>query len=249
MVASCHRLHTASHLHSPTSRKNHQTGATSPESLLLLGDTRQQIYARGSYVPLLKIGIGRRHVQLRVNYRTTEQIRSAATAVLRDAEALTGERLPRNDSISLLSGPSPTLHTFPSIAEETAALAAALCETLADMEPEDVAVVARTNSQVAFYANSLSNAGISAVKLLADGALGPGVRVATMHRVKGLEYHAIFLVGCSADMLPQPFKGEDDEAARADHEVRERRLLYVAMTRARELLWISGPGTLSPLLC
>lgn len=219
-----------------------------PESLLLLGDTRQQIYARGSYVPLLKIGIGRRHIQLRVNYRTTEQIRSAATTVLREPESLTGERLRRNDGISLLSGPPPTVRAFSSIADEIAALSAAINETLTDMAPEDVAVVARTNSQVTYYTQALMTAGITAVKLLADGAPGPGVRVATMHRVKGLEFRAVFLVGCSADVLPQPFKGEDDAAARADHEERERHLLYVAMTRAREVLWISGPGELSPLL-
>lgn len=219
-----------------------------PESLLLLGDTRQQIYARGSYVPLLKIGIGRRHIQLRVNYRTTEQIRSAATAVLRESETLTGERLRRNDGISLLSGPPPTVRAFPSTAEEIATLAAALREALTDMAPEDIAVVARTNSQVTHFTQALTSASIPAVKLLADGAPGPGVRVATMHRVKGLEFRAVFLVGCSADVLPQPFTGEDDAAARADHEERERHLLYVAMTRARELLWVSGSGKLSPLL-
>ena len=109
-------------------------------------------------------------------------------------------------------------------------------------------MVARRNSQVTQYAQALTAAGIPAVKLLADGAPGPGVRVATMHRVKGLEFRAIFLVGCSADVLPQPFTGEDDAAARADHEERERHLLYVAMTRARELLWVSGSGELSPLL-
>ncbi len=218
------------------------------DSLLLLGDTRQQIYARGSYVPLLKIGIGRRHIQLRVNYRTTEQIRAAAAAVLRHAEALTGERLPRSDGISLLSGPMPTVQVFPSVADETSALATALRAALADLAPEDIAVVARRNSQVTQYAQALEAHGIPAVKLTGDGAIGSGVRVATMHRVKGLEYRAVFLVGCSADILPQPYTGEDDAAGRADHEERERHLLYVAMTRARELLWISGPGELSLLV-
>ena len=71
--------------------------------------------------------------------------------------------------------------------------------------------------------------------------------MATMHRARGLEFRAVFIVGCSAEVLPQPYAGNDDDAeARTDHEERERRLLYVAMTRAREFLWISSAGQPSP---
>ncbi len=219
-----------------------------PESLLLLGDTRQQVYKRGSYVHLLNISIGRRHLRLRLNYRTTEQIRASASHVLTGGAALTGEPLGNDDSISLLRGPTPRVRCFASEAQETAAVVAQVRETLLAMQPEEMVVVARTNAALTHYTEALRAAGIPNTKI-EKGPRGPGVQLATMHRVKGLEFRAVFLVNCAAGVVPQPKRGDvGDEVARADHDERERRLLYVAMTRARELLWISGAGTLSPFL-
>lgn len=221
-----------------------------PNSLLLLGDTRQQIYARGSYVRLLNIPIGRRHMKLRLNYRTTEQIRSAASTVVTAAHALTGESLGADDSISLLRGPIPLVQSFATQAEEEDAIVAALRDTLASgMLPEEIVVVARTGALLAHYGNLLLAEGIPTSKIDGKSSRGAGVQLATMHRAKGLEFRATFIVGCSADTLPQPYTGDDDDfIARGEHVERERRLLYVAMTRAREILWISGSGRLSPLL-
>ncbi len=219
-----------------------------PNSLLLLGDTRQQIYKRGSYVRLLNIPIGRRHRQLRLNYRTTEQIRAVASTVLTGGTALTGEPLPPDDSISLLRGPDPHVQRFTTAAEEERAVVARIQETLGMMRPEEIVVIARTKLTLNHYTQVLRAAGISHSKI-ERGPRGAGVQLATMHRAKGLEFRAVFVVNCSAGVVPQPPRGDvDDEAARADHEERERRLLYVAMTRARELLWISGVGSLSPFL-
>jgi superfamily I DNA/RNA helicase/mRNA-degrading endonuclease RelE of RelBE toxin-antitoxin system len=218
-------------------------------SLLLLGDTRQQIYARGSYARLLNIPFGRRHMKLRLNYRTTEQIREAASSMVVSANALTGEPLGPDDSISLLRGPSPTVRRFASQAEEEQAVVKALREMLASsMLPLEIVVVARVGAILTHYANLLLAEGIPCSRIEGKGPRGAGVQLATMHRVKGLEFRAVFIVGCSANVLPQPYMGDDDEAAHAEHEERERRLLYVAMTRARELLWISGAGQLSAFL-
>jgi superfamily I DNA/RNA helicase len=217
-------------------------------SLLLLGDTRQQIYRRGSYMRLLNIAIGRRHRQLRLNYRTTEQIRAAASNVLSGGTALTGEHLGADDSISLLQGPVPRVECFANQGEEEAAVLALIRETLNGMRPEEIVVVARTNAVLSRYAEVLRIAGISNAKI-EKGPRGAGVQLATMHRVKGLEFRAVFIVHCSLGVVPQPKRGDvEDEAARADHDERERRLLYVAMTRARELLWISGAGQPSVFL-
>ncbi len=218
-----------------------------PDSLLLLGDTRQQIYARGAFVRLLSIPIGRRHYRLRLNYRTTEQIRSSAAQLVTTATALNGEALAADD-LSLLSGPAPTVKLFPDPTDEQEAVIEALKEILSAIPAEEVAVVARTNALVNQYQRLLASAGIPHTRLEAKVTGGPGVQLATMHRVKGLEFRAVFIVGCSSDVLPQPYSGDHDTTARLEHEERERRLLYVSMTRAREVLWMSGAVSLSPFL-
>ncbi|HEY7124071.1 MAG TPA: UvrD-helicase domain-containing protein [Ktedonobacterales bacterium] len=218
-----------------------------PDGLLLLGDTRQQIYARGAFVRLLSIPIGRRHHRLRLNYRTTEQIRSSAAQLVTTATALNGDALTADD-LSLLSGPAPTVKLFPSLIAEQEGMVAALKEVLSVIASEEVAVVARTNALVNQYQHILATAGIPHTRLEAKVTRGPGVQLATMHRVKGLEFRAVFIVGCSSDVLPQPYIGDGDEMGRLEHLEREQRLLYVSMTRARELLWMSGAGSLSPIM-
>ncbi len=219
-----------------------------PNSVLLLGDTRQQIYARGSFVPLLGLPIGRRHHRLRLNYRTTEQICSAASSLLTSASALNGEALQAKDSISLLMGPQPTVRVFASPLEEQIAVVEAIKTALATMRPEEMVLVARSNALLNTYAARLQSAGIKSAKIDARTTGGVGVQLATMHRVKGLEFRTAFLVGCSADDALQPLTDDGDEAAQAEHKERQRRLLYVAMTRAREVLWISCSGAITPFL-
>src|SRR5579859_6232007 len=136
-----------------------------PNSLLLLGDTRQQIYKRGSYVRLLNIPIGRRHTQLRLNYRTTEQIRAAASKLLTGGTALTGDPLGADDSLSLLQGPTPIVRAFASHTEEEATVVALIRDTLNLVRPEEIVVVARTNAALTRYAQALRAAGIPHSKI------------------------------------------------------------------------------------
>ena len=116
------------------------------------------------------------------------------------------------------------------------------------MEPHEIAVIARTKAHAQRFYQALLSAGVPAKLLDADGPVSSGVQVGAMHRVKGLEYRIVYLVACSASVVPQPFYGEESGAAREDHEERERRLLYVAMTRAREDLRVSGAAPLSVFL-
>jgi mRNA-degrading endonuclease RelE of RelBE toxin-antitoxin system len=218
-----------------------------PNSVLLLGDTRQQIYARGSFVSLMGLPISRRHHRLRLNYRTTEQICTAASSLLTTAAALNGEALPAQDSISLLKGPQPVIRVFSSPASEQAAVVEGIKEALAGMRAEEIVLIARSNALLTTYAARLQVAGIASSKIEARTSGGVGVQLATMHRVKGLEFRAAFLVGCSAEGFSLLSSGHD-ETERAEQEERERRLLYVAMTRARELLWISYSGKQNPYL-
>jgi len=85
--------------------------------------------------------------------------------------------------------------------------------------------------------------------LLDETPEGGGVRLATMHRVKGLEFPVMVLAGVNAKFMPLPVPGlESDPVGVADHVDRERSLLFVAATRARDLLIVTGWGTPSPFL-
>ena len=77
-----------------------------------------------------------------------------------------------------------------------------------------------------------------------------GVRLATMHRLKGLEFKRVLISGVQAGSVPikLPDAAFSDEASREDHDKRERCLFYVAATRARDHLAVTGHGKASPFL-
>ncbi len=152
---------------------------------------------------------------------------------------------------SLRSGPPPTIRNFKSESAE----ADYVREVVADwiehgIAPESICISARTQSQIdQRYAQIFDAAGIAWVKVEKDPeaeASKSGVRLATMHRMKGLEFSRVLLAGVQARKMPLEAGEYADHASLEDHEFRERCLLYVACTRARDELVIAGYGTPSP---
>jgi superfamily I DNA/RNA helicase len=84
----------------------------------------------------------------------------------------------------------------------------------------------------------------------ADRQSQVGVRVATLHRVKGLEFDYVFIVSANDGLVPptSSLKAAEDDVARQALLKSERSLLYVGTTRARKGVQISSSGTLSTLL-
>ncbi len=93
------------------------------------------------------------------------------------------------------------------------------------------------------YEKVLEKAGIECVAL--DKELkGSGVRLATMHRVKGLEFPVVILAGLNANAMPLRLpSAQKDAVTKMEHASRERALLFVAATRARDLVSVSSYGT------
>lgn len=226
-----------------------------PNDIFVVGDPHQRIY--GHKASLSRCGIsvrGQRSRKLRVNYRTTQEIRNWAVARLHGLEiddldegvdSLKGER-------SLRSGDAPDIELFPDITAETRHIAELIRAWLAEgVAPEHICIAVRTKPLLQdSYAPALRSHGIETVTIDTDASdtLGPGVRIATMHRVKGLEFPRMILAGVQKGTMPY----EDgayttrDETAKALHDEGERKLLYVASTRARDLLVITGHGERSP---
>lgn len=235
-----------------------------PDLLMLLGDNGQRLYPGG--YSLLALGIdvrGRgRSRTLTVNYRTTEQIRRLAEQVLpaplpsgdeeEDAEA--EARYARS---SVLNGSSPRIHGCQNKEEEQRACIEQIRAWMSAPErtpaPHEIAVFARTADWIATLAEVLPKNGVPVHQLDDQEDLAAAtdqVHIGTMHHAKGLEYKRVMLLGCDADTLPHPsvFADLEDQDDRDYADRRERRLLYVCMTRARDELIITWSGSPSPYL-
>jgi len=227
--------------------------ARRPGNLLVCGDAGQRIYPGGFSLRALGIRVVGRSSVLRINYRTTEQIRRAADRVLGDVcDDMDGGEERRTGTRSLLRGPAPRLVGHASAQDEIAAGVAEIRRWLGDgLATEAIGVFARTGKRTNELGQALSAAGIPWRRLSdKEAAERGGVQLGTMHRAKGLEFKVVLVLGCSDREVPSPvaLRGVDDPLDREAAEARERRLLYVAMTRARDELTVSWSGSPSRFL-
>jgi hypothetical protein len=223
--------------------------------LFLCGDAGQRIYRGRCSWGALGIDIRGRSVRLKLNYRTTENIRRFADrllpgAVAGGAEEGEGEK---RDAVSLLQGPEPTLAGFRSPAEEVQGLTEWIREMVKEgFRPNEIAIFGRTETIINQIAvTGVGQAGLAVHKLADDEPpSGEDVFTGTMHRAKGLEFKAVAVVGVHEAALPLRIAVEslEDPGDRADQVEQERQLFYVACSRARERLYVSYTGQHSPFL-
>ncbi|MGH9628906.1 MAG: 3'-5' exonuclease [Bryobacteraceae bacterium] len=222
-------------------------------NLFLCGDSGQRIYKGPVSWLSLGLDVRGRSTSLNVNYRTTEQIRRFADRILGDCpDASTGEAENRR-SVSLLRGPEPHVHAFGTVAEEIAGVAKAISGLLAEgYRPQDIAVFVHGQAQLEKRAEpACKAAGVTCRELSDESPLsGSDVSVGTMHRAKGLEFKAVVVMGCDDKMLPMRAVLDklSDSADRGAFIEQERRLFYVACTRARERLLVTHSGPKSRFL-
>ena len=225
-----------------------------PNDLFIVGDGHQRIYGR-SRVVLGQCGIrivGRSH-KLRLNYRTTEETRTWAVRLLdgREIDDLDGGRDDHKGFKSLTHGPSPQVIVFDSSEQQAAFIVRWLVDLIERGESlRSTCIVARTRAERDAVKHAIQNAELSAVVLekdLPDDAGGDAVRLATMHRVKGLEFDRVIMASVNEGLvpLPQAIQGRADDRAREWAETEERALVYVAATRARKELLLLGHGRAS----
>jgi superfamily I DNA/RNA helicase len=225
-------------------------------SIFIVGDAHQRIYARRASMKACGIDVRGRSRKLRLNYRTTEEIRRWAISTL---EGVTVDDLDEGwDSLagykSLFHGPEPDLEGFRAESEEIASIAHWIETTVArGTAANDIGILAATNDQLTQIAAALDEAHIEYLRLRAneadDRAL-KGVRLCTMHRAKGLEFGTVCIPFLSASKFPPKFVLDQavDDVDRKEVEVRFRSLLHVAATRAKSTLRISWTGKQSSLV-
>lgn len=224
-----------------------------PNDLFLVGDAHQRIYDRKAVLGKCGIDVRGRSGKLNINYRTTEQIRGWAVGLLSgfrgdDLDAGMDEQA---GYLSLLTGPSPEVRNFETQEEEAAFVGEAILQMLGEHRLEDICLVTATRAALKdIYQPALKAARVAFTVLeKTDDRRTPGVRLATMHRVKGLEFPCMILAGVSEGTLPRRIPSlAFDPTAKAEHEERERSLLFVAATRARDRLIVTSSGTPSTFL-
>jgi superfamily I DNA/RNA helicase len=224
--------------------------------LFIVGDTHQRIYGKPVVLSRCGIEIRGRSRKLRINYRTTEETRAWATAVLHglDFDDLDGGSDSTSDYRSLLHGDQPLIKGFVDPAEEQRFLA----DTLRQLQQEQgslaaTCVTARTNSGVEKLNTALQREGF-ATRVInkdeSDDPSDPALRLATMHRVKGLEFDQMFIPGLDHSQLPLRYELDQrpDQISKELFEQQERSLLHVAATRAKKRVVVTYSGKPSPLL-
>jgi hypothetical protein len=224
--------------------------------MFLVGDSHQRIYDRRSSLSKVGINIVGRSKKLRINYRTTHEILRFGLHVLGDAEFDDLDEGPDSHDFagyhSFLHGPEPVVMGAKSAQAQYSALTDQVKSWLeGGVSSDDIAICARSGPLLEGAAQALKAAGVLTCQLGPDEAVGDGVRLGTMHRLKGLEFRCVAITDCDDDNVPArwdltPFV---DDPVQRNHDLqRERCLLYVAATRARDGLWVGWSGKRSRFL-
>jgi superfamily I DNA/RNA helicase len=227
--------------------------AIAPEGqnrLFFAGDLGQRIFQQPFSWKALGADVRGRSTTLKVNYRTSQQIREAADrllpAMVRDVD---GREEERRGTISVFEGPAPNVTLSADREAETVAVAAFLKDALgAGIHPAELGVFVRSRAELPRARAAVEAAGLKAVELSErEVDVGDRVAIGTMHLAKGLEFKAVAVMACDDEVLPlmERIDSVIEESDLDDVYETERHLLYVACTRARDRLLVSAvrPGS------
>jgi hypothetical protein len=231
-------------------------GEPRANDLFIVGDPHQRIYGKPLVLSRCGIDIRGRAHKLRINYRTTEETRAWATAVLHglDFDDLDGGNDPASDYRSLLHGDHPLVQGFDDPGEEQRFLVSTLRQLREEQQSlASTCVAARTNKAVERLEALLKGEGFATRVIKpeeSDDPSDPALRLATMHRVKGLEFDQVFLPALDASQMPLQVElnKRPDALSRELFEQQERSLLHVAATRAKKRVVVSYSGKASPFI-
>ena len=221
-----------------------------PNGLFFAGDLGQRIFQTPFSWRSLGVDVRGRSSTLRINYRTSHQIRRQADRLLPpDLSDVDGNSEVRSGTVSVFNGTEPTIRILDSTEEETTAVAEWLTEMQQEgIEAKEIGMFVRTPEQIDRAARAANAAGLKSERIgqsmeISDGHVGIG----TMHAAKGLEFRAIAVIACDDDVIPLESRLMQitDDADLEDVYNTERHLLYVACTRARDHLLVTAvePGS------
>jgi hypothetical protein len=229
-----------------------QAGGTA-DSLFFTGDLGQRIFQTPFSWEALGVNVrGRSHI-LTINYRTSHQIRYQADRLLPGSLAdVDGNEESRRGTISVFNGPPPEIKVFEDGDAEKQLVGQWIAARLADgLHRQEIGVFVRSEAQLPRAVAAIQAAGAQAGELdkqivQEEDTIATGI----MHLAKGLEFRAVVVMACDDEVIPLQDRIEEvtDESDLEEVYDTERHLLYVACTRAREHLLVTGVAPASEFL-
>ncbi|MFL6301991.1 MAG: 3'-5' exonuclease, partial [Candidatus Sulfotelmatobacter sp.] len=216
-----------------------------PDALFFAGDLGQRILQQPFSWKAAGVDIRGRSTTLRINYRTSHQIRSQADRLLgRQIADVDGNIEERKGTVSVFDGPKPEIVVFATKEKEQEHAAAWLKKCVTDgVRKEEIAVFVRSDGEITRATAAIEKAGFQANVLDDQVAIRVDlISAGTMHLAKGLEFKAVAVMACDDGAIPQEHRieGITDESDLEDVYDTERQLLYVACTRARDRLLVTA---------
>jgi superfamily I DNA/RNA helicase len=228
-------------------------GGGRPNALFFAGDLGQRIFQQPFSWRSLGVDIRGRSRTLRINYRTSHQIRQQADRLLGpEITDVDDNREDRSDTISVFNGPPPDIRVLANEDEEIKAVGSWLeQQARAGVVPHEFGVFVRSAGQLDRAKAAVRASGIP-FKILDEHVetMTGHVSISTMHLAKGLEFRAVVVMACDDEVIPLQERIETvgDDADLQEVYDTERHLLYVACTRARDHLLVTSVGPASEFL-
>jgi len=226
--------------------------ADRPNALFFAGDLGQRIFQYPFSWLSLGVDVRGRSRTLKINYRTSHQIRSQADRLLGPVVAdVDGNEEDRKGTVSVFNGASPVIHVAKSEGDESQNVAEWFKKIAGEIQPHEICLIVRSDAELPRCQEAASAAGIPMRVLTetVEPAIGH-VSVCTMHFAKGLEFRAVAVMACDDEVIPLQERIETVVEDTDLDEVynTERHLLYVACTRARDFLLVTSSGHPSEFL-
>ena len=228
-------------------------GAGRPNRLFFAGDLGQRIFQQPFSWKALGVDVRGRSFTLRVNYRTSHQIRMQADRLLgpelSDVDGITEGR---KGTISMFNGPQPDILVSETPQDEIKAVSQWLrAKAEAGVVPHEVGIFVRSAAELDRARSAAQDAGLPFQVLDENVETTSGhASISTMHLAKGLEFRAVVVMACDDEIIPLQERIETvtDDADLEEVYSTERHLLYVACTRARDHLLVTGVDPASEFL-
>jgi mRNA-degrading endonuclease RelE of RelBE toxin-antitoxin system len=215
------------------------------DGLFFAGDLGQRIFQQPFSWKALGLDVRGRSFTLRINYRTSHQIRLHADRLLPTTVSdVDGNAEGRRGTVSMFDGPPPMVVACTDAEHECRIVGKWIMDRLKEgCAPSEVGVFVRSDAELKRARAAVKAAGARAVELNDKVEVEVGaVAISTMHFAKGLEFRSVVVMACDDDVIPQSDRIESvaDDADLEEVYNTERHLLYVACTRARDHLLVTG---------